>query len=308
MCIRDSLRCVDEATGSLLWSKQIKTTGSYWTGCSPALWNDNVIAGGTGVHSYNADDGTLNWHVYTSSSFDHQGMVIVNDTIYFRSTSSSYVSLDASDGSQNWMIGWTIQPLMPTAYGEVNGVGYCVAPYSYSEQCVTAASGSAVWTQSCGGNAYGNVIIIGEYAYFGNTTIYKKHLQTGTNAATYNLGTWQPLGMTTNGEDMVFFLRNTSTYTYKLICLDTNLNFNWETNVGYSNEHPTVVGDYVWITEGASISPQYLTAYSMSDGSKAYTDSTALNTYNPIWGGIVNVNNRLYVTNNNGNLFCFESQ
>ncbi len=302
------IHCLSEQDGSQVWSQDIKTSGSFWVGCAPGLWNDHVIVGGTGVHSFNADTGSPDWHVYTTSFFDHQGLVIVDDTVYMRSTSSSYVSLDAASGSENWFIGWTTFPLMATAYGEVGGQGYCVAPYSYSERCVNADNGSTVWTQSCGGNAFGNVIVIGEYAYFGCTTLYRKHLATGTNAATYNLVNWQPVGSCTSDTDIFFVMRNTGNYTYKLMSFDFDLGFNWETTIGQNNNHPAYTDGYIWLTEGVGTSPQYMTAYDASDGSKAYTDSVVLNTYNPIWAGITNVNNRLYVTNNNGQLYCFESE
>jgi hypothetical protein len=304
------IRCLDEESGSQLWYQDIHTTTTFWTGCSPGLWNDHVIVGGTGIHSFNADTGSPDWHVYDGQSFDHQGLVIVGDTVYFRSTSSSYASIDAATGAQNWFISWSTYPLMTTAYGEAGGQGYCVAPYSSSERCVYAGSGGTVWTQNCGGNAFGNVIVIGEYAYFGCNTLYKKHLATGANAATYALGGWQPLGMWISDTDIFFVVRDTSGTVYKLMSFDFDLNFHWETPIGINNEHGVYVDGYVWITEGASVAPQYLRAYDASDGTLAYTYPDPINSNNPIWGGITNVNNHLYLTNQNyggAHLFCFET-
>ncbi|MFH1677052.1 MAG: PQQ-binding-like beta-propeller repeat protein, partial [bacterium] len=299
------IRCLDKNNGGQIWNQLIHTSGSFWTGMSPALWNDHIIIGGTGMHSFNADDGTQDWAVYTSQSFDHQGQVIVGDKIYVKSTSNSYVSINASDGSQNWYVGFSTFPLMTTAYGEVAGTGYVVAPFSYSEKCLRADNGSEVWDQPCGTYAYGNVIVIGEYAYFGGFTLYKKHLATGTNAASYSLGSYQPLGMCISDQDIFLVVRyydGTNSF-FKLMSFDFDLNFNWETVTGPSNEHPAYTDGYVWLIQGSTSTNQRLCAFDASDGSLVYTDSTPMDF---AWGGISNVDNKLYLADNQSHLFVFE--
>lgn len=297
------LRCLDADNGSQIWAQNVGQVGSWWTGISAAIWNDNVIMGGSGVWSFNADTGAVNWHIAEGLAFAHQGMVIVKDTVYIRSTSGTYRSLNALDGSQNWSVGWNTFPLMPTAYGESGGQGYCVAPSGYSERCLRASDGMLVWSQDCGTDAFGNVIVLGEYAYFGGTTIYKKHLATGVNAATYNLVNHQPLGMCISNDRIFFVVRLTSSpYSHKLMAFDFDLGFKWETPILTNNNHPVFSGGYLWLVAGPSDS-QKMTAYDPITGAVAYQypDPVGIG-----WGGISNVGNRLYYTNNNGKLFVFE--
>ncbi len=303
------LRVFDASDGAQLWNKDIKSMGSYWTGVSPALWRDHVITGGTGIWSFHADCALEDWHVYDSESFDHQGQVIVGDTIYFKGSQDSMVSIGAAGGSENWNTYWTDQPLFPPVYGEVGGQGYIAAPYGYSFRCVKASDGSQVWQQSTGGPVYHNPVVIGDYVYFGYFTLYKRNLATGVDAMTYDLGTYQPLGIWLSDTDMFMNVRwydsGSGNSYYKLMSFDFDLNLNWEVPIAGNCDHGIYSDGYAWLAVALDGSNMQMVAYDAADGSQDYVSPEK---FSYCWGGIANANNRLYIGDNYSHLMCFESE
>ncbi len=302
------LRVFDEATGTQQWEKDIHVTGisSFWTGASANLWGDSVFTGGTGIWSFDADVGTDEWHVYPSTTFDHQGMVIADDKIWFRGSGGTFVSVNTSDGSENWSIYQTSHPLFPPVYGEIAGQGYVAAPHSSYLRCLNADTGALAWQQNVGGNLYHNPVVIGEYVYYGggSATLYKTHLSTGTNAATYNLGGYQPLGIWISETDM-FVVTRLGSSLFKLQSFDFDLNQNWEVPIVNSCEQGTYSGGYIWLAVRHDGSYMQMTAYDPVDGTQVYVHPEL---FSFAWGGITNVNNRLYIADNQGHMLCFESE
>ena len=301
------LRVLDFASGLELWSKNIKTFGSYWTGCSAALWNNDVVIGGSGIHSFDIDSQVQNWHVYTATSFDHQGQVVVGDTIYFKGSQDSLVSIDAVDGSENWSVPWTDVPLFPPVYGEISGQGYVAAPYGYSVRCVNASNGAQVWDQPIGGPCYHNPVVIGDYVYFGYYTLYKKHLSSGTNAAVVDLGNYAPLGMWISDDAIYLTARNHTAEPdlFKLYKFDFDLDEQWSIDVPYNAFFGVYSSGYVWLAGLWNGTDFQLRAFDADDGSVAYTDPT---TFTLASGGISNLNNKLVLADNYGRTICFEMQ
>ena len=299
------LRTFDEDTGAVSWLKDIKTTtGGYWTGASAALWDTHVITGGTGIWSFDADLGTDEWHMYPASDFNHQGQVIVDGTIYFKGTGGGFASLEVSGGSQNWMNPWSAQPLFPPVYGEVGGQGYVAAPYNSYFRCVTADTGGFVWEQYTG-SVYHNAVVVGDYVYYGGSaaTLYKTDLSTGVHDATYSLAGYQPLG-TWISDEALFAVVRLGSSTFKLMSFDFDLNLNWENPIQYSCDVGVYSGGCVWLAVRLDGTYMQMVAYDPDDGSQLYAHNEK---FNVAWGGITNVNNRLYIADNYSNLLCFES-
>ncbi len=299
------LRTYDEATGAVSWLKDIKTTtGGYWTGASAALWENHVITGGTGIWSFDADTGTDDWHMYPGMDFNHQGQVIVDDTIYFKGTGSGFASIEAVDGSQNWVPSWTAQPLFPPVYGEVSGQGYVAAPYSANFRCLNADTGGFVWEQYTG-SVYHNAVVVGDYVYYGGSaaTLYKTDLSSGVHDATYSLAGYQPLGTWISDEDL-FLVGRFGSSTFKLMSFDFDLNLNWEVPILYSCDVGVYSDGLVWLAVRLDGTYMQMVAYDPDDGTQLYAHSEK---FNVAWGGITNVNNRLYIADNYSNLLCFES-
>jgi len=300
------LRVLNQSDGTELWIKDIKTMGSYWTGASAALWGNDVFTGGTGVWSFDADDGTENWHIFTTASFDHQGQVIVDGTIYFRSSSGSLVSLAVDDGFLNWSSSWSEQPLFPPVYGEVGNQGYIAAPRYSSLRCVNADTGVMAWEQSTGGSIYHNPIVIGDYVYYGgyDGTLYKTNLQTGVHDTTYDLAGYQPLGMWLSSTDL-FMVTRLGSSDYQLMSFDFDLNLNWAQTIVNSCEQGVYSDGYVYLAVRLDGSEMQMVAYDADDGSEDFVHPTK---FNYTWGGITNVGNRLYIADNYSRLLCYESQ
>jgi len=301
------LKVLDFATGTLDWEKNIGSPDSYWTGCSSALWDDDVVIGGDGISSFDIATEAQNWNVYPGISFEHQGQVVVGDTIYFKGSQNSMVSIDANDGGENWSVPWTDQPLFPPVYGEVDGHGYVAAPYGYSVRCVDADDGILVWDQYIGGSNFTNPVVVGEFAYFGFYTVYKKHLQTGANDATVDLGLYAPLGIWTS-EDAIYMTGRNHTPDpdlYKLYKFDFDLNEQWSVDIPYNCDVGVCSGGNVWLAGQFESSSFQLRAFDPEDGSVLYTDPTE---FSAAWGGIINVNHKLFFADNYAKTACFEAE
>ena len=92
---------------------------------------------------------------------------------------------------------------------------------------------------------------------------------------------------------------------YKLYKFDLDLVEQWSVDIPYNCDTGTYSGGAVWLAGQFESSYFQLRAFDSEDGSVLYTDPTE---FNSAWGGITNVDNKLFFCDNNGKLVCFETE
>jgi outer membrane protein assembly factor BamB len=299
-----SVHCFNAADGEEVWSEPVMASPTLFLTTTPGIANDMVIAVGDGILAFDAQTGALQWQRMNTIPHYKDGLVIASNQVYSRSGSGYLLRVNLLDPDDNDTVGWLANPEFSPVYGEVSGGthGYLVCPAGSSFRCINASDLSLLWIENTIFNPTTNAITVGDYAYVGYNILVKKHLETGAEPASYDLGTSNILGFCR--DDSSLFVLTQDPGVYKgLYSFDFDLNYQWNISLGFSNNMPTCANGYIWVANGPTSATQSLHAYSTSDGSLAWSDTTYMDITSP---GVSAANGRLYVIDTNGNLYVYQ--
>ncbi len=200
--------CLNEDTGALLWTFNVsgyaQGTAAYENGY---LYLTSWLYVGGHVYCVDAVSGNLVWHVTTN--LDACGSAAVADgsvyvTTYNFSGDGELYSLDASDGSTNWVkIVQRTDSTPAVAYGNVYVCGGCTG-YSYSQTYCFTTGGTLVWETStafgvgnwtCSVAVADGKVFVGKpdpVTYFCYSGIYALDAYTGAEVWHYDAGGSSP--------------------------------------------------------------------------------------------------------------------
>ena len=144
----DSLTCLNESTGAVLWSENINASSVWGAWQSPAYHNGSVFIATDQIYCFNETGGSPLWTYDMPHDACNGGVTVADGKVIAGDWDGShYYCVDENTGAQNWVftVSGYAQGTPAYADGKVYFTSWeYVGDHTY---CVNAETGEQIWHQ-----------------------------------------------------------------------------------------------------------------------------------------------------------------